>query len=124
MKRWFFVVSGALPLLVGGCQDDVQCERERLDLNKAWSELRTAATQHKLQGTDVSTWTEIENRAELLESAFVTRQVTWSSADKASKEIQSKLPALESSGDVRLASFRASAESAIKQQSGFEKSCR
>ncbi len=125
MKRWFFVVSLALPLLaLTACQDDVKCERERLDLNKAWSELRTAATQRKLSGTDISTWTEIENKAELLESSFVTRQVTWNSADQASKAIESKLPALESSGDVSLVSFRASAESAIKQQSSFEKSCR
>ena len=123
MLRWFIVVSLALPLLAG-CQDDVKCERERLDLNKAWSELRAAATHRKLEGSDVSTWTEIENKAELLESSFVTRQVTWNSADLASKAIESKLPALESSGDVSLASFRASAESAIKQQDSFEKSCR
>jgi len=124
MKRCFFVVLVALPLLVGGCQDDVRCERERLDVNKAWSELRTAATHRKLGGSNVSIWTEIENRAELLESSFETRQVTWNSADKASKEIASKLPVLESSGDVSLASFRASAENAIQQQSQFEKSCR
>jgi hypothetical protein len=124
MNRLVFVVSLALPLLVSGCQDDAQCERERLDVNKAWSELRTAATHRKLEGSNVSIWTEIENKAELLESSFVTRQVTWNSADKASKDIEAKLPALESSGDVSLASFRASAESAIKQQDSFEKSCR
>jgi hypothetical protein len=126
MNRWVFVVSVAVPVLLfaSGCQDDAQCERERLDVNKAWSELRTAATHRKLEGNNVSIWSEIENKAELLESSFVTRQVTWNSADKASKEIESKLPALESSGDVSLASFRASAESAIKQQDSFEKSCR
>jgi len=126
MNQWVFVVSGALPLLLfgSGCQDDAKCERERLDVNKAWSELRSAATHRKLEGSNVSIWSEIENKAELLESSFVTRQVTWNSADKASKEIASKLPALESSGDVSLASFRASAESAIKQQSNFEKTCR
>jgi hypothetical protein len=124
MNRLVFVVSVAAPFLLLGCQDDVKCERERLDLNKAWSELHTAATHRKLEGTNVSTWTDIENKAELLESSFMTRQVTWSSAEKAKQEIQSKLPALESSGDVSLASFRASAESAIQQQSNFEKSCR
>ncbi len=125
MMRCFFVVPVAVALLgLVACQDDVKCERERLDVNKAWSELRAAATHRKLTGTDVSTWTEIENKAELLESSFETRQVTWNSADLASKAIESKLPALESSGDVSLASFRASAESAIKQQDNFEKSCR
>ncbi len=123
MTRWVFMVSvAAMPLV--GCQNDAQCERERLDLNKAWSELHTAATHHKLEGTDVSTWSEIENKAELLESSFMTRQVTWSSAEKASQEIASKLPALESSGDVRSATFRTSTESALKQQTAFEKQCR
>ncbi len=66
-----FVVSVVgLPLLAGGCQDEVKCERERLDLNKAWSELRTAATHHKLEGTDVSTWFRDRDKAELLESSF------------------------------------------------------
>ncbi len=123
MTRWVIVTSLAATLLVG-CQNDAQCERERLDLNKAWSELHTAATHHKLEGTDVPTWSEIENKAELLESSFMTRQVTWTSADKASQDLASKLPALESSGDVRLASFRASTESALKQQNAFEKQCR
>jgi len=123
MTRWIIVTSLAAMSLVG-CQNEAQCERERLDLNKAWSELHTAATHHKLEGADVSTWTEIENKAELLESSFMTRQVTWSSAEKASHDIASKLPALESNGDVRAASFRTSTESALKQQSAFEKQCR
>jgi len=123
MNRWVIVIAVAASSLGFGCQDDARCERERLDLNKAWSELRTAAMHRKLEGTDVPTWTAIETKAELLESAFMTRQVTWNSAKKASDEIASKLPALEAS-DVRLASFRNSAESAIKQQTNFEKECR
>ena len=95
-----------------------------MDLNKTWAELRNAATHHKLEGTDVSTWSVIEKKAETLESSFMTRQVTWNSAKKASDEIASKLPALESNEGVRLASFKTSAETAIKQQSNFEKECR
>jgi len=121
MNRWVIVMSLAASLLVG-CKDEVQCERARLDVNKAWSELRSAAMHRKLEGTDVSTWTEIETKAELLESSFVTPQVTWTSANKASQDLAAKLPALE--GDVKLASFRTSAESAIKQQHSFEKECR
>ena len=123
MNRWVIVISLAASTLVG-CKNDVQCERERLDMNKTWSELRTAATHRKLEGSDVSTWTDIETKAELLESSFVTPQVTWNSANKASREIAAKLPALEGGGDVRLATFRTSAESAIKQQNSFEKECR
>jgi len=124
MNRWVIVIAVAASSSSIGCQDDVRCERERMDLNKAWSELRTAATRHKLEGTDVSTWSVIENKAELLESSFQTRQVTWNSAKKASDEIASKLPALESSEGVKLVSFKNSAETAIKQQSSFEKECR
>lgn len=122
MNRWVIVMSLAASMLVG-CKNEAQCERERLDLSKAWSELHTAATHRKLESTDLSTWTEIENKAELLESSFVTRQVTWTSANTASQAIAAKLPTLEG-GDVKLASFRTSAESAIKQQNSFEKECR
>src|SRR3954464_14334420 len=106
MNRWVIVVAVTASSLGVGCQDEVRCERERMDLNKAWSELRAAATHHKLEGTDVSTWAVIENKAELLESSFMTRQVTWNSAKKASETIASKLPVLESSQGVKLASFR------------------
>jgi hypothetical protein len=124
MNRWVIVIAVTASSLGVGCQDEVRCERERMDLNKAWAELRTAATHHKLEGTDISTWTVIEKKAETLESSFMTRQVTWNSAKKASDEIASKLPALETNEGVRLASFKNSAETAIKQQTNFEKECR
>jgi len=124
MNRWVIVIAVTASSLGIGCQDEVRCERERMDLNKAWSELRTAATHHKMEGTDVSTWAVIENKAETLESSFQTRQVTWNSAKKASDAIASKLPTLESSEGVKLAGFKNSAESAIKQQTSFEKECR
>jgi hypothetical protein len=124
MNRWVIVIAVTASSFGVGCQDEVRCERERMDLNRSWAELRTAATRYKLEGSDVSTWTVIEKKAETLESSFVTRQVTWNSAKKASEEIASKLPRLESGEGVKLASFRSSAETAIKQQSSFEKECR
>jgi len=124
MNRWVIVVAVTASSFGFGCQDEVRCERERMDLNKAWAELRTAATHHKLEGADVSIWAVIEKKAETLESSFMTRQVTWNSAKKASDEIASKLPVLETNEGVRLASFKVSAETAIKQQSSFEKECR
>ena len=124
MNRWVIVIAVAASSFGVGCQDEVRCERERMDLNKAWSELRTAATRHKMEGSDVSTWAVIENKAETLESSFQTRQVTWNSARKASDAIAAKLPALQSPEGVKLAGFKNSAETAIKQQSSFEKECR
>src|SRR6187402_3981933 len=56
MNRWVIVIAVTASSIGFGCQDEVRCERERMDLNKAWAELRTAATHHKLEGTDVPTW--------------------------------------------------------------------
>ena len=123
MNRLVMMMSIALSLLVG-CKDEVQCERTRMDLNKAWSELRSAATRRLQEGTDVPTWTEIEKKTELLESSFMTPQVTWTSAAQAGQAIAAKLPALESTGDAGLVGFRTSAESALKRQTAFEKECR
>jgi hypothetical protein len=123
MNRSMIVMSFCACSLVG-CKDDVRCERERLNLNKTWAELHQSATHRKLEGVDVPTWSDIENKTELLEISFMTPQVTWESADKASKDIESKLPALHTDQNAQLVGFRTSAESAIKQQGSFEKDCR
>lgn len=124
MTRWLIVISCSAALSSSACKNDTGCERARLDLAKTWTELRQAATRRKLEGADTRSWTEIEKKAELLESSFTTRQVTWESANRATREIASALPALTSDQDARLTSFRNSAESAIKQQGSFEKQCR
>ncbi len=123
MTRWMIVMSLAACSLVG-CKDEVHCERQRLDLDKTWAQLREAATHRKLEGVDVPTWTDIETKAELLESSFLTQQVTWDSADKAGQAIAAKLPAMQADNNAQLIGFRTSAESALKQQSSFEKECR
>ena len=122
-----FAMLLPLPLalfFLAGCKDDVQCERARMDLNKSWSELREAATRRKLDGVDLPAWTDVENKAELLESSFVTRQVTWDSATKASQSIAAALPQLHAGQEALAVSFRTSAESALKEQSNFERQCR
>jgi len=110
--------------LVSACKDDVKCERARMELNKSWSEVRQTATKRKLDGVDTASWTDVENKTELLESSFVTRQVTWDSADKAGQAIAAALPSLHAENDTLATSFRSSAESALKEQSDFEKQCR
>ena len=125
MGRFAMFVSVPLALsLLGACQDDVQCEKARMDLNKSWSELRQAASRRKLDGVDTPAWTDVENKTELLESSFVTRQVTWDSAAKASQAIAVELPQLHADHEALAASFRTSAESALKQETDFEKQCR
>jgi len=123
MNRWLIVMSLAACSVLS-CKDDVRCERQRLELDKTWAELRVAATRKKLSGVDVASWADIETKAELLESSFMTQQITWDSADKASRAIQAKLPAMQAESDAQLVGFRNSAELAIKQQKEFEKECR
>ena len=123
MNRYWIVMSLAACTLLS-CKDDVRCERQRLDLDKTWAELRAAATHKKLEGMDVPSWTDIEKKAELLESSFMTQQITWDSADQASQAIAAKLPAMHAQNDAQLVGFRNSAELAIKQQNSFEKECR
>ena len=125
MGRFAMFVSVPLALSVlGACKDDVQCEKARMDLNKSWSELRQAASRRKLDGVDIPAWTDVENKTELLESSFVTRQVTWDSAAKASQAIAVELPQLHADHEALAAGFRTSAESALKQETDFEKQCR
>lgn len=124
MNRRVIVLCWLFGSSLAGCKDDVRCERARLDLNKAWSELRQAAARRKLEGADMASWTDIEKKADLLESSFMTRQVTWESASRAAQEIAAKLPALDADRGSQLVSFRNSAESALKQQASFEKECR
>jgi hypothetical protein len=115
-------IAAALPL--AGCQDDMKCERERMELNKSWSEVREAATRRKLDGVDTAAWTDIETKTELLESSFVTPEVTWDSATKAGQAVAAELPQLHADHDALAVGFRTSAESALKEQSDFEKQCR
>ena len=128
MKR--FAVLLAPPLacvavaLLQSCKDDMKCERERMELNKSWSEVREAATRRKLDGVDTAAWTDIENKTELLESSFVTPEVTWDSATKAGQAVAAELPQLHADHDTLAVGFRTSAESALKEQSDFEKQCR
>jgi hypothetical protein len=123
-----FAMLLPLPVLalsvLSACKDDAQCERARMELNKSWSELREAATRRKLDGVDLPVWTDVENKTELLESSFVTRQVTWESATKASQAIAAALPRLHAGQEALAVSFRTSAETALKEQSKFEKQCR
>ena len=128
MKRYAVLLAPPLACiaaaLLPSCKDDVKCERERMELNKSWSEVREAATRRKLDGVDTAAWTDIENKTELLESSFVTPEVTWDSAAKAGQAVAAALPQLHADHDALAVGFRTSAESALKEQSDFEKQCR
>jgi hypothetical protein len=123
MIRWLITASLALSLIVG-CKNDEACERARLDLSKAWGELREAAARRKLAGVDVEGWAFVEDRTSLLESSFMTSQVTWSSADKARTELAARLPSLSTDAPAHLVGYRTSVDAALKQQEAFSAQCR
>jgi hypothetical protein len=128
MKRFAVLLAPPLACIavavLPACKDDMKCERERMELNKSWSEVREAATRRKLDGVDTAAWTDIENKTELLESSFVTPEVTWDSATKAGQAVAAELPQLHADHDALAVGFRTSAESALKEQTDFEKQCR
>jgi hypothetical protein len=89
------VVFSVLLLVATGCKDRQACERSRLELAKTWEGIKLQAANLKfpreeLAGTmsdaereeRLERWSDVEEHAALLESAFISRQVTWTSAEK------------------------------------------
>jgi outer membrane biogenesis lipoprotein LolB len=92
--RGFFWCAAALLVLVG-CKDRQACERSRLDLAKTWEGIKVQAASLKFPRQEqvatmsdaereerLKRWSQVEEHAALLESAFISRQVTWTSAEK------------------------------------------
>ena len=127
MRRMSFVhllLACSVATALGGCKADEQCERARLDLAKAWGDLRASAVKRKLAGVDVEGWTKIEERTSLLESSFMTPQVTWSSADKARTELKQMLQGRQTDTDANLKGYLLSVEAADEQQTAYAERCR
>lgn len=105
------------------CEVSEECERSRMKVSRSYNALTAAAQQRKLSGQDVENWAFIENKSDLLESAFATRQVTWASADKARNDINARLSAINSeSATVDI--FKRSAAEAFQDQDAYAKMCR
>ncbi len=109
--------------LLFGC-DSRECERARLDAYKAYQTLHQASIQRKLAGVDTDNWAVMENKVDLLQSAFATQQVTWRSADNAKQEVATKLESISTDNDVNLDIFKRSAAEAFQAQEAFAQQCR
>lgn len=85
----------AVLLVLVGCKDRQACERSRLDLAKTWEGIKVQAASLKFPRQEQVTmmsdaereerlkrWSQVEEHAALLESAFISQQVTWTSAEK------------------------------------------
>lgn len=119
------VVAGSvLAFWLSGCAKSEQCEAARLDLSRTWGDLRQSAIRRKLAGVDVEGWAAVEDRTALLESSFMTTQVTWGSAEKARTQLSARLAQLSTDTDAKLQTYRASVEAAFKQQDEYQNACR
>jgi hypothetical protein len=110
--------------LVAGCKESRECERARMDLSKSWHGLSEAAHRRQLAGLDIEGWKFVETKVQLLESSFMTTQVTWDSADKARGELAARLPGIQTDTPANMTGFRMSFDAALKEQDAYAKQCR
>ncbi|MFO7178208.1 MAG: hypothetical protein DIU78_005850 [Pseudomonadota bacterium] len=123
MVRYLAVISLSLVAALG-CKDREACERARMDLAKTWTKLRESAARRKLAGVDVEGWKFVEEKAALLESSFLTPQVTWQSAEKARQELAGRVNALRTDTEANQKGFQLSVQAAFKAQDEFTAQCR
>jgi len=134
MKSW--IVFSALLLAAPGCKDRQACERSRLDLAKTWEGIKLQAANLKFPRQEqaatmsdfereerLKRWSDVEEHAALLESAFISQQVTWTSAEKhlgeLSEEYKQK-PSPEAMGH----GFDQALERGSQAYRAFKASCR
>lgn len=124
MKRLVMLSISVVALAQLGCESREECERARLQAFRAYQTLHAAAVQRKLAGVEPEQWAQLENKADLLQSAFATQQVTWKSAEKTRAEVQTALASVRTDNEVNLEIFKGSAQEALRLQEQFEKQCR
>lgn len=106
------------------CDNNSECEKARLQAFRAYQTLHSAAVQRKLAGVDVERWAAMENKTDLLQSAFATQQVTWRSAEKTQQEVATELASVKTDNDVNLEIFKGSAKEAFNLQDALTKQCK
>jgi len=123
MSRYFAVIFG-IAFTLAGCEQSEECERSRLALSKTWGMLRESAAKRKLAGTDVESWSFVEERAALAESSFMTTRVTWGSADTVRNDLSQKVGSLRTDTEGNLKGFQLSLNAAFKEQDAFKAKCK
>jgi hypothetical protein len=106
-----------------GCQEGKACERQRLDLAKAWTEVNQAAEDAKLSGGDEGQWDTIQKKLDVLQSAFATTQVTWDSATKNHDEAANLVGQINGSPS-KTEIFRGTFKAAGDKQAAYFDACR
>jgi hypothetical protein len=122
-------------VLTIGCENEDNCTRARTNVAKTWESVKNLATKRKFPPVDeadnpiikqqrLERWQPVEDRAALLESSFVTPQVTWQSATKAKSEINQQFAKIPDSDDRGIPRFASLLDKANRQQADFEQNCR
>lgn len=105
-----------------GCMENKACERQRLDLARAWEQVNKAAEEAKLSGGEEAQWLDIQKRLGVLQSAFATPQVTWDSAKKNRDEAASLVGKI-SGAPTKTEIFRGTFTAAEVKQVAYYESC-
>ena len=123
-------------LLAAGCKDRQACEQSRVELAKTWEQLKNSAGTLKYARAEESDtlsdvekeqrakrWSKLEERAALLESAFISQQVTWESAETARQEIATEFRSQPAQGMV-VQGFGQGLEKANQAFEAFRAKCK
>lgn len=132
VSRFAILVIGVTSL---GCDSTDNCTRSRTDLAKTWESVKNLATKRKFPPVDeadnpvlkqqrLERWQVVEEKAALLESSFMTPQVTWNSAAKAKNELNTQFSKIPESDDRGIPRFAALLDTANQRQAEFERTCR
>ena len=121
-------------VLTIGCETGADCNRARNEVAKTWESVKNLATKRKFAQDDTENpllrqqrldrWQPVEDKAALLESSFITPQVTWQSAAKARGDINQHFSRIPESDDRGIPRFASLLDKANQRQSEFEKTCR
>jgi len=132
VSRFAILVVGVLSI---GCDNADNCTRSRTDLAKTWESVKNLAIKRKFPPVDeadnpvlkqqrLERWQVVEEKAVLLESSFVTPQVTWNSAAKARTDLNQQFSKIPESDDRGIPRFAALLDTANQRQAEFERTCR
>ena len=132
VSRFMILVVSVLSV---GCDNTDSCTRSRTDVAKTWESVKNLATKRKFPPVDeadnpvlkeqrLERWRVVEEKAALLESSFVTPQVTWQSAAKARSDINQQFSKIPESDDRGIPRFAALLDTANQRQTEFERTCR
>jgi hypothetical protein len=138
MTRFAFVSRSAMLVvcvLTIGCDNGDTCTRSRTEVAKTWESVKKLATKRKYAPVDeadnpvikqqrLERWQPVEEKAALLESSFVTPQVTWQSAAKAKNDINQHFAKIPESDDKGIPRFAVLLDTANQRQAEFERTCR